>query len=62
MQLPETKLKEIEARFEEVERSLADARPDELRSLGKEHSELRVVQARGGRSRVGEGHVVGEQG
>ena len=41
MQLPEKKLKEIESRFEEVERSLADARPDELRSLGKEHSELR---------------------
>ncbi|MGH2777256.1 MAG: peptide chain release factor 1 [Actinomycetota bacterium] len=47
MQLPETKLKEIEARFEEVERSLADpavaARPDELRKLGKEHSELREI-------------------
>ena len=45
MQLPETKLKEIEARYEEVERSLADpdvaARPDELRKLGKEHAELR---------------------
>ena len=41
MQLPEAKLKEIETRFEQVERSLADARPDELRSLGKEHSELR---------------------
>ncbi|MGH2827585.1 MAG: PCRF domain-containing protein, partial [Actinomycetota bacterium] len=47
MQLPETKLKEIEARFEEVERSLADpsvaARPDELKKLGKEHSELREI-------------------
>lgn len=35
----------MEARFEEVERSLADpglaARPDELRALGKEHSELK---------------------
>jgi peptide chain release factor 1 len=45
VQLPETKLKEIESRFEEVERSLADpeiaARPDELKRLGKEHSELR---------------------
>jgi peptide chain release factor 1 len=41
LQLPEKKLKEIEARFEEVERSLADARPDELKDLGKEHSELR---------------------
>ncbi|MGH2734852.1 MAG: peptide chain release factor 1 [Actinomycetota bacterium] len=47
MQLPETRLKEIEARFEEVERQLADpavgARPDDLKKLGKEHSELRDV-------------------
>jgi peptide chain release factor 1 len=47
MQLPETKLKEIEARFEEIERSLSDpavaARPDELKKLGKEHSELREI-------------------
>ena len=45
MQLPETKLKEIETRFEEVERLLADpsvaSRPGELRSLGKEHADLR---------------------
>jgi peptide chain release factor 1 len=45
LQLPESKLKEIEARYEEVERALADpevaARPDELRTLGKEHAELR---------------------
>jgi peptide chain release factor 1 len=47
MQLPEAKLKEIEARFEEIERSLSDpavaARPDELKKLGKEHSELREI-------------------
>ena len=45
MQLPETRLKEMEARFEEVERRLADpavaARPAELKALGKEHAELR---------------------
>jgi peptide chain release factor 1 len=40
----------MEARFEEVERLLADpqlaARPDDLRALGKEHSELRnLVEA-----------------
>lgn len=47
MQVPETRLKEIEARFEEIERLLADpataARPDELRKLGKEHAELRDI-------------------
>jgi peptide chain release factor 1 len=47
VRLPETKLKEIEARFEEIERSLSDpavaARPDELKKLGKEHSELREI-------------------
>jgi peptide chain release factor 1 len=47
MQLPEARLKEIEARFEAVERSLADpstaARLDELKSLGKEHSDLRAI-------------------
>jgi peptide chain release factor 1 len=45
MQLPEMRLKEMEARFEEVERRLADpavaARPTELKALGKEHAELR---------------------
>ncbi|HEV2755473.1 MAG TPA: peptide chain release factor 1 [Actinomycetota bacterium] len=45
MQLPEDRLNEMERRFEEVERLLADpvlaSRPDELRSLGKEHSDLR---------------------
>jgi peptide chain release factor 1 len=41
----ETRLKEMEARFEQVELELADpsvsARPDQLKNLGKEHAELR---------------------
>jgi peptide chain release factor 1 len=41
----ETRLKEMEARFEQVELELADpsvaARPEQLKNLGKEHSELR---------------------
>jgi peptide chain release factor 1 len=45
MQLPEDRLNEMERRFDEVERLLADpalaSRPDELRSLGKEHSDLK---------------------
>jgi peptide chain release factor 1 len=45
MQIPEGRLKEMEARFEEVERLLGDPalaqRPDELRSLGQEHSQLK---------------------
>ena len=45
MQLPESRLKEIERRFEEVERLLADpsvaSRPSELRALGKEHADLK---------------------
>ncbi|MDQ3958448.1 MAG: peptide chain release factor 1 [Actinomycetota bacterium] len=45
MQLPEDRLNEMERRYEEVERLLGDpalaTRPDELRSLGKEHSDLR---------------------
>ncbi|MDQ3953600.1 MAG: peptide chain release factor 1 [Actinomycetota bacterium] len=45
MKLPEDKLNEMERRFEEVERLLGDpalaSRPDELRTLGKEHSDLR---------------------
>ncbi|HEY7875479.1 MAG TPA: peptide chain release factor 1 [Actinomycetota bacterium] len=50
MELPEVRLKEMEARFEQIERELADPsmgdRPDDLRALGKEHSELRgVVEA-----------------
>jgi peptide chain release factor 1 len=48
MELPETRLKEMEARFEQIERELAEpaVSPDELRSLGKEHSDLKgVVEA-----------------
>ena len=45
MKLPVDRLDEIEARFAEVERLLGDPalgnNPDELRKLGKEHSELR---------------------
>ena len=45
MHLPEARLKELEARFEQIERELADpalaADPNKLRSLGKEHSDLR---------------------
>ena len=45
MHLPEHRLKEMEARFEQVELELADpsvaARPDKLRDLGREHSELK---------------------
>jgi peptide chain release factor 1 len=45
MKLPEKRLNDMEARFEEVERLLADpnvaADPNELKKLGKEHSELR---------------------
>jgi peptide chain release factor 1 len=47
MELPEARLKEMEARFEQIERELADpalsGKPDELRALGKEHSELKGV-------------------
>jgi peptide chain release factor 1 len=45
MELPEARLKEMEARFEEVERLLGDpvlaTRPGELRVLGREHSQLK---------------------
>jgi peptide chain release factor 1 len=45
MQLPEDRLNDMERRFDEIERLLADpalaSRPDELRNLGKEHSGLR---------------------
>jgi peptide chain release factor 1 len=45
MNLPEDRLNEMERRFGEIERQLADpalaSRPDELRALGKEHSDLR---------------------
>ena len=47
MQLPEARLKELEARFEQIERELGDpalaARPDRLRELGKEHAHLREI-------------------
>ncbi len=47
MRLPEERLKEAESRFEEVERALADpdvaARPDDIRALGKEHSDLKPL-------------------
>ncbi|MEA2487741.1 MAG: peptide chain release factor 1, partial [Actinomycetota bacterium] len=47
MEVPEGRLKEMESRFEEVERALADpgagSDTDKLRSLGKEHSELKTV-------------------
>ena len=45
MALPEHRLEEMEKRFLEVEAALGDpevaARPDDLKNLGKEHSELR---------------------
>jgi peptide chain release factor 1 len=47
VKLPEARLEEIEARFEEVERHLTDptvaARPHERKSLGKEHAELKDI-------------------
>jgi peptide chain release factor 1 len=47
MKLPEDRLQEIEARFEQVESDLADpdlaSRPDDLKGLGKEHSELKEI-------------------
>ena len=47
MQLPEERLKEAASRFEQIERALADpdvaGRPDDIRSLGKEHSELKPL-------------------
>jgi peptide chain release factor 1 len=43
----ETRLKEMEARFEQIELELADptivARPDLLKKLGKEHADLRNI-------------------
>ncbi|HJR46344.1 MAG TPA: peptide chain release factor 1 [Actinomycetota bacterium] len=45
MHLPEARLKELETRFEQIERELADpslgGRPDKLRELGKEHADLK---------------------
>jgi peptide chain release factor 1 len=47
MGLPQARLKEMEARFEQVERELSDPatgqRPDDLKRLGKEHAELKDV-------------------
>jgi peptide chain release factor 1 len=47
MHLPEARLKELESRFEQIERELADpslgGRPEKLKALGKEHAELRPV-------------------
>ena len=47
MNVPEQRLKEIQTRFETIERALSDpdlaSRPEELKSLGKEHSELRPL-------------------
>lgn len=46
-ELPESRLKEMEARFEQIESELGDPslgdRPDELQRLGREHSELREI-------------------
>ena len=47
MKLPEQRLKDMEVRFEEIERRLGDpalaSKPDELKTLGKEHAELRPI-------------------
>lgn len=47
MDLPEARLKEMEARFEQVERELSDpataSHRDDLKRLGKEHSDLKPV-------------------
>ena len=47
MGLPEARLKEMEARFEQVERELSDPatgqRRDDLKRLGKEHAELKDI-------------------
>jgi peptide chain release factor 1 len=47
MEIPRARLEEMEARFEQVERELADpgsgAYSDNLRKLGKEHSDLKQV-------------------
>lgn len=48
-ELPEARLKEAEARYEEIERDLADpaiaARQDSYRALAKEHADLRGLVA-----------------
>lgn len=47
MELPRARLEEMEARFAQIERDLADpemgARPDVLHKLGKEHSDLKPL-------------------
>jgi peptide chain release factor 1 len=45
MQLPKARLDEIQARFDEIERSLSNPaiNPSELAALGKEHAELKPV-------------------
>jgi peptide chain release factor 1 len=49
MRLPESRLQDLENRFEEIEKELAHpevaSRPDELKRLGKEHSALRPLVA-----------------
>lgn len=49
MKLPVERLDELEARFKEVESALGDpslaSRPDDMRDLGKEHSDLRGMVA-----------------
>jgi peptide chain release factor 1 len=45
--VPQARLEEMEHRFEEIERGLSDpslaTRPEDLKSLGKEHSDLRAI-------------------
>jgi peptide chain release factor 1 len=47
MKLPEDRLQELDERFNQVERELADpgisSRPDDLKNLGKEHSDLKPL-------------------
>ena len=47
MELPKDRLQEMEARFEQIERELSDpstgSRADDLKRLGKEHSELKDI-------------------
>ncbi|MQA98697.1 MAG: peptide chain release factor 1 [Actinobacteria bacterium] len=61
MKLPEARLKEMEARFEEIERRLADpataADTNELKALGKEHAELRPVVEAWRTYRATEGNI-----
>ena len=47
MELPQARLEEMESRFAQIERDLADpgmgSQPDTLRKLGKEHSDLKPI-------------------